>query len=416
MPDSSPRDARPFDLILLGATGFTGRLVAEHLARTPSLRWALAGRNLARLEGVRADLARAAPHLAELPLLKVDTSDARAVGEMAAATRVVCTTVGPYDLLGEPVVAACAEHGTDYCDLTGEVPFVRRMIDGHHARASETGARIVHCCGFDSIPSDLGTWFLQQESMTRHGAPATEVRFTLEKVKGGFSGGTVASLMNVVKQLKDPAVRKVVGHAYALNPEGERRGPDRGDLMRPARVRGPDGADVWVGPFLMAPVNTRVVRRSHALLGWPWGRDFRYSEVQRFGKGLRGLAMASAVSAALVGFMGAVSVAPLRRLLEDKVLPAPGEGPDAEARERGSFRARLVGTTEDGRRTEVVVTGRGDPGYGATARMLGETALALAFDPKPDGALASGILTPSTALGGALVARLAAEDIRFEAR
>ncbi len=416
MASSVPRDARNFDVILLGATGFTGRLVADQLAKRPSLRWALAGRNGGRLEAVRTELARANPHLAELPLLTVDTSDAVAVSAMAAATRVVCTTVGPYDLLGEPVVAACSEHGTDYCDLTGEVPFVRRMIDRYHARAVETGARIVHCCGFDSIPSDLGVHVLQKTSLAQHGASAAEVRFTLEKARGGFSGGTAASLINVVKQLKDPAIRRIVGHAYALNPEGERRGPDRGDLMRPERVRGPDGEDVWVGPFLMAPVNTRVVRRSHALLGSPWGADFRYGEVQRFGKGLRGLATATAVSAGLVAFMGAASVAPLRRLLEDKVLPAPGEGPDADAREKGFFRARLVGTTKDGRVTTIVTSGRGDPGYGATARMLGETALALALDPRPDGTLAGGILTPSTALGDALVDRLAAEDIRFEAR
>lgn len=322
----------------------------------------------------------------------------------------MCTTVGPYDIHGEPLVAACADHGTDYCDLTGETQFIRRMIDRYHDRAVASGARIVHCCGFDSIPSDLGTFVLQSHAIARFAAPANRVRFHLVKASGGFSGGTVASMLNVVKQLKDPAIRRILGHPYALNPEGERKGPDKSDSIRP--FRDPDSG-VWNGPFLMGPINTRIVRRSHALRGRPWGDDFQYDEVQRFGKGPRGFALANAVSLGLVAFMGAVTLAPIRNILEKRVLPAPGEGPSEDAIRNGFFAAEIIGHTAAGQTITVKVKGSGDPGYGATSRMLAEAALSLAFD-RPEGVLAAGVLTPSTALGDALVVRLARADIHFE--
>jgi len=405
------REQRKYDLVLLGATGFTGRLVAEHLGLTPTLSWAIAGRNQAKLEALRAQLASKFPHLEALPIIKADTLDSASMEALAAETRVVCTTVGPYDLYGEAVVAACVAKGTDYCDLTGEVPFIRRMIDLYHDEAVASGARIVHCCGFDSIPSDLGVHVVQRESRAKFDAPATKIRFQVKKVRGGFSGGTVASLMNIAKNVKDPAVRRVIAHPYALNPDGLRRGPDRGDAMKPEREA---ATGQWLGPFLMAPINTRIVRRSHALLGFYAGKDFRYDETQRFGKGLKGLALATGVTAGLTGFLFAASVAPLRRFLETKVLPAPGEGPSQEAIAKGFFKVELVGTTARGETTRVVVRGEGDPGYGATARMLGEAAMSLALDPRDPALLAGGILTPASALGDALVKRLAGQRVTFE--
>lgn len=405
-------EPRPFDLILLGATGFTGRLVAHELAREPGLVWALAGRNAGKLERLVAELAERNPGrgLEALPVLVADSHDAARLGELARQTRVVCTTVGPYDLLGEPLVAACAEAGTDYCDLTGETPFIRRMIDRYHGLALTRGARIVHGCGFDSIPSDLGVMALQEVAMARLGRPAERVRFTMKRAKGGFSGGTVASLLNVVEQVKDPAVRRIVGHPYALNPEGERRGPDRGDGVKPVRTS--NGR--WLGPFLMGPVNTRVVRRSHALLGYPYGPGFRYEELQDFGAGAAGLARASAMGVGLAGFFAVMSV-PVGAKLVKRFLPKPGEGPSEELVRSGYFEAELTGWVGD----EVVtldVRGEGDPGYGATSKMLAQSALALAFDEAPAGTLPAGVLTPSTALGEALRTRLAKVGVTFALR
>lgn len=404
----SDRAQRRFDVVLFGATGFTGRLVARELAGTDGLSWALAGRNPNKLEALRAELARERPALADLPILVADSANEAALAEVAKQTRVVCTTVGPYDLLGEPLVKACAEQGTDYCDLTGETPFIRRMIERYHDLAVARGARIVHCCGFDSIPSDLGVFALQREARERWGRPASLVRFTMKKAKGGFSGGTVASLVNVVERMKDPATRKAMGHAYALNPDGERKGPDRGDKLEPRRdpVTGR-----WLGPFLMAPVNTRVVRRSHALAGYPYGRDFRYEELMDFGPGALGLAKAAGMGVGLMAFLGAMSIPPLKRLLEKKVLPAPGEGPSEELIRTGFFTAVIRGEA-DGRAIELEVRGEGDPGYGATAKMLSQAALCLALD-ETAGPLPAGVLTPATAMGEALLTRLARVGVTF---
>jgi short subunit dehydrogenase-like uncharacterized protein len=263
---SVPRSERPYDIVLFGATGFTGRLVADYLNTVPQLRWAIAGRNRSKLEALRNELARLVPRAEPLPVLIADSADAAALADVAGSTRVVCTTVGPYDIHGEPLVAACVKAGTDYCDLTGETPFIRRMVDTYHDAARASGARIVHCCGFDSIPSDLGTHVLQQSFNEHHGQPATRVRFELVRASGGFSGGTVASLLNVVQQATNPAVRRVLADPYSLNPAGERHGPDGGDRVAPHRD---PRSGRWLGPFLMGPINTRIVRRSHALLGRP---------------------------------------------------------------------------------------------------------------------------------------------------
>jgi len=405
------RHDRPFDVVLFGATGFTGTLVAHELARHYDLEWALAGRNASKLETLRADLATKHPGnaaLRSLPILVADSADKGRLDEVAAQTRVICTTVGPYDLLGEPLVAACVDQGTDYCDLTGETPFIRRMVDTYHDRAVASGARIVHCCGFDSIPSDIGTFVLQREALRRFGRPAERVRFHMRKATGGFSGGTVASMLNMVEQLKDKAVRRIVADPYSLNPEGERSGPDARDGIKPERDA---TTGRWVGPLVMGPVNTRVVRRSHALRGFPWGKDFRYDEVMSFGRGPSGFAKAVAMSGGLVGFMAALSVPALKGLLERRVLPKPGEGPSEKVMRDGFFEAELVGTAGD-HEIHIKVKGRGDPGYGATSRMLAESALALAFD-TPQGTLPAGVLTPSTALGEALVERLAKTDVTF---
>ena len=409
---------RSHDIVLWGATGFTGSLVAEYLVKrtdTEEMRLALGGRSRAKLEALRRRLADIDPAAARLPLIDADSHDRASLDDMVRDTRVVCSTVGPYAMHGRELVAACVEAGADYCDLTGEVQFIRAMIDKHHAAAERSGARIVHCCGFDSIPSDLGTWMLQQAAVERHGAPLDRVTFVLGASRGGFSGGTVASLVNVVVEAgADPEIRRIITDPYALNPEGERHGPDGSDL---AGARFDRDLERWTGPFVMASINTRVVRRSNAILGWPYGRDFRYAEVTGFGAGLKGRLTATAIAGGLGAFVGALSWSPTRSALQKLVLPDPGDGPDRAAREAGFFKIRLHGrgTSNDGQPFEMVahVAGNNDPGYGETAKMLGESALCLALDGaelEPQG----GILTPASCMGVRLVDRLRTAGMRFE--
>jgi short subunit dehydrogenase-like uncharacterized protein len=392
---------REFDVILWGASGFTGRLVAEHLLAgygiDGPLRWALAGRSQSRLAEVRRGLGAEA---AELPLILADADDEASLDAMVKRTRVVCTTVGPYALYGSALVAACVAQGTHYCDLTGEVPWMRRMIDAHDQRARETGARIVHTCGFDSIPSDLGVWFLEREMQQRFGRGADRVKFRVRDARGGFSGGTIASMLNMQDEaVRDPDVRAVLADPYGLNPDGERRGLDGPERTLPEYDA---DFDAWVSPFVMGAINTRVVRRSNALLGYRYGREFRYDEAILLPFGVWGFPLAAMVSTGTAAAGAVSSVAALRRALS-RLLPQPGQGPSRQARESGYFRIELLGKSGAGAALRVAVRGDRDPGYGATSRMLGEAAVCLAKDPL---ASPGGVLTPSVAMGDALLERL----------
>jgi short subunit dehydrogenase-like uncharacterized protein len=393
--------AREFDLVLLGATGFTGKLVAQYLALAapPGARVALAGRDQAKLEQVRGTLPEAAR---VWPVLVVDSLNAADMEALAPRTTVVCTTVGPYAKYGLPLVAACAKAGTHTCDLTGEVPFMRACIDQFDADARKSGARIVHTCGFDSIPSDLGVHVLHKTL-----GPMKRATYVVEQLKGGASGGTIASMMTIADaMLADPSLRKLLGDPYALSPDRPNEPALKGqrDL---SSFKYDDFTARWVAPFFMASVNTRVVRRSNALRAWEYGRAFRYAEVS----GMKGPFAAAGLTLGLGAFMGAVAVPFTRKLLAGR-LPKPGEGPTAEARENGRMRVRVVGEGENGLRASVVIFGRGDPGYKLTAIMLGQSALSLAFDGDklPQRA---GVLTPATAMGDVLVKRLEAAGITF---
>jgi short subunit dehydrogenase-like uncharacterized protein len=413
-PVQRKNPSRELDLVLFGATGFTGRLVAEYLAKHPQraeLRWALAGRNPDKLERVRAGLGLADD--AAPPIIVADSHDRAGLDAVMARTAVVCTTVGPYAQHGSEVVASAVAAGTDYCDLTGEVQWIARMIEKHHEAAQASGARIVHCCGFDSIPSDLGTLVMNEAAKERYGRPLDEVRLVLTEARGGASGGTIASLLGVVDEArKDPRVRRLLREPYALNPEGERSGPDAPDLMG---VRREPRLGIWVGPFVMAAINTRVVRRSNALLGYAYGRDFRYGETMGFGAGPSGFLRAAGVAGGLGAVMVGVNMPPLRTLMERR-LPAPGEGPDAEARRRGHFTVTLLGTGRDREHRPITLDGRvvgtSDPGYGETSKMLSESALCLALE---GGALESpgGVTTPAASMGMRLVERLRAAGMTF---
>jgi short subunit dehydrogenase-like uncharacterized protein len=411
-PEALTQAQRRFDVVLFGATGFTGQLTAEYLAKAaPSLRWALAGRSKEKLEAVRRSLAAVDGKLAALDLMVADAADPAALALVAKKARVVCTTVGPYLKYGRALAAACAEAGTHYCDLTGETTFVRASIDENHARAQATGARIVHCCGFDSIPSDLGTFMLAGEYKVR-GRQLARADFFVGPMRGAASGGTIASMLAIFEQAAtDRSVRRLAGDPYALLPDRKQdRGPDGGDQLG---VRFEERLGEWTGPFVMAAINTRIVRRSNALLGFSYGRQFRYSEAMSLGRGPRGLVRSSALTAGLGALVAAASTGLGRKLL-GKLLPAPGEGPDKAARDAGFFRVRILGEAEGEPAMRLVarVEGKSDPGYGETAKMLGESALCLALDGAALPA-AAGVLTPASAMGAPLLARLRAAGMVF---
>ncbi|MEM9403270.1 MAG: saccharopine dehydrogenase NADP-binding domain-containing protein [Pseudomonadota bacterium] len=390
------------DIIVWGATGFTGALVAEYLLASygvgGELNWAVAGRNRDKLEALRQ---RLGPNADKLPIIVADSMDSESMRSVASQTRVMLTTVGPYAKYGTALLEACVEAGTDYCDLCAEVQWLRRMMDKHQARARETGARLLHCCGYDSIPSDIGTWFLQNHAKKRFGEYCSSVTMVVKAARGGASGGTVASMVNIIKETRaDRDAARFVAMPYSLNP------PDRRDGPRVRDQSGPEYSELlksWTAPFVMAISNTRIVRRSNALADFIYGKDFVYRETITTGRGIGGWFKAFVISAGIGSILLGVAFSPTRALLTRFVLPKPGEGPDAESRANGFFKHEFTGIASDHRRLRVRVTGDRDPGYGSTSKMLAETAVCLAQDERPTG---GGFWTTATAVAEPLHERL----------
>lgn len=400
--NTNSEKTRDLDIIIQGATGFTGTLVAEYLLRQygvgNDLRWALAGRSEIKLQHVRDGLGAAA---SGLELIVADSFDKDALQDLAARTRVVLTTVGPYALYGSNLVAACVDAGTHYCDLAGEVHWIREMIDKHNDRAQETGARIVHCCGFDSVPMDIGVWFLQHAVHEKHGVYCDSISMLVKATKGTASGGTLASMMNLIKESReDRSVARTLIHPYSLNPEGERDGPDDRDQTR---LIYRDDAKSWTAPFVMAGVNTKVVRRSHALAGYPYGKDFRYDESVLTGRGVSGWLKGALMIAGLGALVFFATFAPTRKFLQRYVLSKPGEGPDRELQQSGFFNLLQIGKLPDGTIVRGKITGDQDPGYGSTSKMLSECAVSLAKD---DLDAKGGVWTPAAVMAKPLLERL----------
>lgn len=396
---------KPFQIVVFGATSFVGQIICQYLTDTygvdGEVKWAAAGRNASKLEEVKASLGSKG---AALTLLTADASDPKALAELCSQGQVILSTVGPYALYGEPMVKACVETGTDYVDLTGETQWIRAMLLKYEAQAKKSGARIVNCCGFDSIPSDLGVHVLQQQARKQYGEPAARVKMRVKAAKGTFSGGTVASMLNIVQEAaKDPALRKELANPYALcvdNAVSSKRQPD----VKSATHDEDFGA--WLAPFVMAAINTRVVHRSNAILGGGYGEDFEYDEAMITGKGAGGWLAAQAITAAMGSFVVAAVIKPSRWLMEKFILPAPGEGPSPKAQEEGFYDIRLHGKTASGNVVRVKVKGDRDPGYGSTAKMISEAALCLANE-TPRTLTGGGFWTPATSLGDNLVKRLA---------
>jgi short subunit dehydrogenase-like uncharacterized protein len=394
---------RELDVVVFGATGFAGRLVADYLAgHAPGgVRVGLAGRSMGRLAEVRAGLGAAA---SAWPLLAADAADRASLAALARAARVVVTTVGPYYARGLALVGACAEAGTDYADLAGEVLFIRDSIDCCHDVAAGAGARIVHGCGFDSVPSDLGVLLLHHAASAGGAGDLQDTTLAVTGLRGGISGGTLASLMGQQDEVRASArCRRVVADPYALSPDRAAE-PDLGDERDLEWVRYDGELGMWTGPFAMAGINTRVVRRSNALQGWAYGRGFRYREVTGFGAGPAAPLLAAAATVTLKSVEAGLAFGPARAML-GPLLPASGRGPGERTRRAGFFRLQIHTRTSAGARYLATIGARGDPGYAATSVMLGETALCLALDRDqlPDRA---GVLTPATAMGAALAGRL----------
>jgi short subunit dehydrogenase-like uncharacterized protein len=399
---SEHQGKREFDIIVQGATGFTGTLVAEYLLRQygadGDLRWALAGRSEDKLREVREKLGSAA---SDVDLIVADSFDKIALRSLCERTHVVLTTVGPYALYGSDLVEACVNSGTHYCDLAGEVQWIRKMIDTHHDRARASGAKIVNCCGFDSVPMDIGVWFLQRAAHEKYGSYCKSISMLVKATKGAASGGTLASMMNLIKESReDRSIARTLIHPYSLNPEGEREGPDERDQQR---VIYRDDAKAWTAPFVMAGVNTKVVRRSHALAGYPYGKEFRYDESVMSGRGFSGWLKATIMTLGLGALVFFASFTATRNLLQRFVLSKPGEGPDRELQQQGFFNLMQIGALADGTELRGRITGDQDPGYGSTSKMLSECAVCLAKDELGD---IGGVLTPATAMGEPLIDRL----------
>ena len=406
-----------FDMVVWGATGFTGRLTAEKLAGRvgggSDLRWALGGRNKAKLEAVRASLGSAAQDVA---IIVGDSHDVASLEELVSRTGLVCSTVGPYAMYGSELLGACARSGTHYCDISAEPHWIRTMMDTHAAEAAQTGARIVHACGMDSVPSDVGVLFLQRRARELHGEPCSSVRMRVTGMKGGFSGGTAASLLHGTDAGRhDPSIGRAMTEPYYLAPEGHREGPDLLDDMRSVEVEYDEVLGAWTKPFFMGPMNSKIVRRTNALLDYPYGEDFRYREAALVADGRAGWFKAKGEAIGYVAFLSAVRASPTRWLLERYVLPASGEGPSRDVRESGHWEIAFIGETNSGKTARARVTGEGDPATNSTSRMLVESALCLVEDTDliPVG---GGSWTPASAMGDLLLTRLPAHaGVRFEA-
>lgn len=395
-------EQRSFDVVVYGASGFTGALVAEYLHQTQEgLNWAIAGRSEVKLNTLKTAL-----NAPDLPVIVADSNEMTDMQRLAAASRVIISTVGPYARFGTPLVEACAAQGTHYCDLTGEPQWMASIYDSVSAMAEETGARLIHCCGFDSIPSDLGVFVAQQIMMQDHGVYAKKVKGRMGKSKGAVSGGTVASMLLALEQgINDPVARKALNNPYGLYPSELNPGVDGPDQRG---VRWDDNFESWTGPFVMAAINSKVVRRSNALASLVYGADFSYEESQLVESRRAGMLLAGGLSAGML----ALTIPPLRRIIA-KRLPQPGEGPSLQERESGFFEfyTHAHHPTDKDKDVRVCVKGKRDPGYGATSRMLAQAGLSLAFD---DLDVEGGIWTPASALGNHLVRRLSEVDITFD--
>jgi short subunit dehydrogenase-like uncharacterized protein len=396
-------DSRLYDVVIFGATGFVGQLVCQafmHQSRHEAVRWAIAGRSASKLKALANHLTNGA---AELVQIVADAEDDATLRAMCLQTRVVLSTVGPYALYGDRLVKACAETGTHYCDLTGESQWIRRMLDQHQTQAVESGAYIVPCCGFDSIPSDLGVYYSQRQARQRYQQACEVVNMRVMAAQGGVSGGTIASGLNLVKEAMDDSdLRKALQNPYFLCPDCQQLDNHPRPLIP---VQFDKDFQEWVTPFVMADVNVRVVLRSNYLQNYAYGTGFRYEEAILTRGGPIGWLVAQGLKLGLDGLVLATAIPPLRELLKTNLLPKPGEGPSPEAQNQGFYDLRFIGKTADGQVLKTQVKGDRDPGYGSTAKLITQASICLAKDLQ-DSSQPGGFWTPASLMGAHLLERL----------
>jgi len=403
-----------FDILIFGATSFVGQILTTYMADhfgvdNKYFKWGIAGRSEGKLNQIKNSLGNKGK---SLQIILADAADETSLTALCNQTRVVISTVGPYALYGEPLIKACAETGTDYCDLTGEVQWIKAMLDKYQATAKASGSRIVNCCGFDSIPSDIGVYFLQQQAQKKLGKTCNNIKMRVKAIKGGASGGTVASVINIAKEgVKNPALRKQLANPYLLCPENHVFSARQYNVNKPEFDQ---DFNAWSAPFIMAVINTRVVHRSNALADNVYGKDFKYEEAMLTGSGFKGRLTATALAAGLGAFMLGAVIQPTRWLLENYVLPKPGEGPTPDEQLNGYYDIRFIGKTDDGQQIKCKVTGDRDPGYGSTGKMLAQAAVSLALDIKKEDR-AGGFWTPASIFDQRLIQRLEKEaGLAFE--
>ena len=388
---------KKFDIIIWGASSFTGKLVTEYIFNkygSSKIKWAIAGRNLDKLERIRSEVADK-----NIPIFIADSFDEDSLSKFVKKTNVVCSTVGPYSLYGTKLVKLCVENNTNYCDITGEAHWIRTIIDSFHEKAKSKKIKIVNSCGFDSIPSDMGVYFIQNEIKKVYKNRARSIKMRVAGIRGGISGGTYGSINNLLKEAyADKNVFKVLNNPYGLNPKHKMVGSDKKDLRK---IIFDKESNSWIYPFIMAGINTKIVRRSNALSNFQYGKDFRYEEAMMSGRGISGLwkAILAIFPLAMVG----LNPNSFLKKIVNSYMPKPGEGPGVDKRKNGFYNLRFYIIIDEKRKAFAKVIGDSDPGYGSTSKMLAESALCLAFDKLPE---KYGVLTPSVAMGDSLLKRL----------
>ena len=389
-------NTKELDLIIWGATGFTGQLVGDYINKKYSkstLKWGIAGRNEEKVANVARRL-----NIAKERIFIADCNNIESLIKLTSKTKVICTTVGPYAKLGTNLIEACIKTNTNYCDITGETQWIRKMIDKYHSKAKENKIKIINSCGFDSIPSDMGVFYSQKKLFEKIGKYANKINMRVAGAKGGISGGTYNSLSNVLEEARvDKEVRKTLTNPYGLNPIGRQNGPDKTDLQS---VIFDKVSNSWIAPFVMAGINTKIVRRSHALIDFKYGSDFSYDEATLSGKGVLG--QVNGYLSLIPIFLATRKKGSFIKNIVDYILPKSGEGPSEKTRISGYYNLRFYLTQQDKIYLSKVI-GDMDPGYGSTSKMLAESAVCLALDKTPE---TYGILTPSVALGDPLLKRL----------
>ena len=405
------------DLIVFGATGFTGKLVVEYLIKNYGLdnqkfTWAIAGRDKEKLEELKQSFIAIDSHSVNIETYVADSFNSKSLDVLTSSCHVIISTVGPYLKYGLPLVESCVKNHTNYCDLTGEVPFIKESIDLFHEKAFSRRCKIIHSCGFDSIPSDLGVLLLQKDSIEKFNKVCDNVNLYVRSIRGGFSGGTISSMINIKRYCHaNSKKRDVLKSPYSLNPTDKIKKNVRQSVLK--SVRWDNTFNKWTSPFLMSGVNTRVVQRTNAIAEFSYGENFKYKEMSSFDRGLNGFLKACAMLMILAFLQFSLGSNLLLWILKKTIFPKPGEGPSKEKMQSGFFKLKIIGSINEIQKNSVTVLGDSDPGYSATAKMLTESAIStlLNEDKMPK---KYGVLTPASAIGLTLIERLKGKGILFK--